>query len=147
MALELALLGPVEARTDGARVPLAPLERSVLTLLALAEGTVLSTERLIDSLWAVKPPAAPRARVQGPISSLRRKIGGALVTRDPGYFLALPAAACDLKRCEELARQAARARPAEAAGKLREALALWHGEPLGGWPRRGWKPTGPGWPS
>ncbi|MEU8235587.1 BTAD domain-containing putative transcriptional regulator [Actinoplanes sp. NPDC048967] len=132
MALELALLGPVEARTDGARVPLAPLERSVLTLLALAEGTVLSTERLIDSLWSVKPPAAPRARVQGLISSLRRKIGSALVTRDPGYFLALPAAACDLQRCEELARLAARARPADAAEKLRQALALWHGEPLGG---------------
>ncbi|GGQ68112.1 AfsR/SARP family transcriptional regulator [Couchioplanes azureus] len=132
MALELALLGPVEARTDGTRVPLAPLERSVLTLLALAEGTVLSTERLIDGLWALKPPAAPRVRVQGLISSLRRKIGGALVTRDPGYFLALPPAACDLRRCEDLAREAARAQPAEAAVKLREALALWHGEPLGG---------------
>ncbi|GAA3347369.1 hypothetical protein GCM10020358_61900 [Amorphoplanes nipponensis] len=132
MALELALLGPVEARTDGARVPLAPLERSVLALLALAEGTVLSTERLIDNLWAFQPPLAPRARVQGLVSSLRRKIGGALVTRDPGYFLALPAAACDLQRCEELARQASGARPGDAAEKLRQALALWHGEPLGG---------------
>lgn len=130
--VEIALLGPVEAWTDGNRVPLAPLERSVLTLLALAEGTVLSTERIIESLWALRPPAAPRARVQGMISSLRRKIGDALVTRDPGYLLALPPAACDLKRCEDLARQAARAEPAEAAAKLREALALWHGEPLGG---------------
>ncbi|MEV6601757.1 BTAD domain-containing putative transcriptional regulator [Actinoplanes sp. NPDC051346] len=132
MGLDLALLGPVEARTNGVRVPLAPLERSVLALLALAEGTVLSTERLIDSLWALKPPAAPRSRVQGLISSLRRKIGSALVTRDPGYFLALSAAACDLKRCEELARQAMRAQPADAAAKLRQALALWHGEALVG---------------
>ncbi|GIE74277.1 hypothetical protein Aph02nite_02270 [Actinoplanes philippinensis] len=130
--VEIALLGPVEAWTDGARVPLAPLERSVLTLLALAEGTVLSTERIIESLWALRPPAAPRARVQGMISSLRRKIGDALVTRDPGYYLALPPAACDVRRCEELARQAARAQPAEAAAKLRQALALWRGEPLGG---------------
>ncbi|BEL02161.1 hypothetical protein Q0Z83_003520 [Actinoplanes sichuanensis] len=130
--VEIALLGPVEVWTNGNRIPLAPLERSVLTLLALAEGTVLSTERIIESLWALRPPAAPRARVQGMISSLRRKIGDALVTRDPGYYLAVPPVACDLKRCEDLARQAARAEPAEAAEKLRQALALWQGEPLGG---------------
>ena len=131
--LELALLGPVEACSNGIRIPLAPLERSVLALLALAEGTVLSTDRIIDSLWEMRQPAAPRARVQGLVSSLRRKIGDALVTRNPGYLLALPAGACDLLRCEDLARQAAQAaEPAEAAGKLREALGLWHGEPLDG---------------
>jgi len=131
--LELALLGPVEARSNDTRIPLAPLERSVLALLALAEGTVLSTDRIIDSLWEMRQPAAPRARVQGLVSSLRRKIGDALVTRNPGYLLAIPASACDLLRCEDLARQAAQARqPAEAAEKLREALGLWRGEPLDG---------------
>ncbi|MFI7602485.1 BTAD domain-containing putative transcriptional regulator [Actinoplanes sp. NPDC049681] len=132
MVVELTLLGPVEARADASRVPLAPLERGVLALLALAEGRVLSTERLIDGLWAGGPPAAPRARVQGLVSSLRRKIGSVLITRDPGYLLALPPGACDVARCEMLARRAASAEPAEAAEKLREALALWHGEPLGG---------------
>jgi DNA-binding SARP family transcriptional activator len=131
--LELALLGPVEARSNGLHIPLAPLERSVLALLALAEGTVLSTDRIIDSLWEIRQPASPRSRVQGLVSSLRRKIGGALVTRNPGYLLALPDGACDLLCCEDLARQAARAAtPAEAAAKLREALGLWHGEPLDG---------------
>jgi len=131
--LELALLGPVEARSNDTRIPLAPLERSVLALLALAEGTVLSTDRIIDSLWEMRQPAAPRARVQGLVSSLRRKIGDALVTRNPGYLLAIPASACDLLRCEDLARQAAQAQqPAEVAEKLREALGLWRGEPLDG---------------
>jgi DNA-binding SARP family transcriptional activator len=131
--LELALLGPVEAHANGIRIPLAPLERGVLALLALAEGAVVSTERIIDGLWGGRPPAAPRVRVQGLISSLRRKIGDGLVTRHPGYCLMLSAHAYDVRRCESLARQAAEAdRPAEAGEKLRAALALWRGEPLDG---------------
>jgi DNA-binding SARP family transcriptional activator len=131
--LELALLGPVEARSNGTHIPLAPLERNVLALLGLAEGSVLSTERIIDSLWDIRLPAAPRSRVQGLVSSLRRKVGDAVVTRTPGYLLAIPDGACDLKRCEDLARQAAQAKtPAEKSARLREALGLWHGEPLDG---------------
>jgi DNA-binding SARP family transcriptional activator len=131
--LELALLGPVEARANGNRIPLSPLERGVLALLALAGGAVLSTERIIDGLWGGRPPAAPRVRVQGLVSSLRRKIGDGLVTRQPGYYLVLSSEAYDVRRCESLARQAARAdRPAEAGEKLRAALALWRGDPLDG---------------
>ncbi|OLB74067.1 MAG: hypothetical protein AUI14_24605 [Actinobacteria bacterium 13_2_20CM_2_71_6] len=67
------------------------------------------------------------------MSSLRRKIGDALVTRNPGYLLALPEGACDLLRCEDLARQAAQATTPTATAKLlRDALGLWHGEPLDG---------------
>jgi DNA-binding SARP family transcriptional activator/tetratricopeptide (TPR) repeat protein len=131
--LELILLGPVEARSNGTRVPLAPLERNLLAILALAKGTVLSTERIIDSLWDIRPPASPRSRVQGLVSSLRRKIGDALVTRNPGYLLAIPDGACDALRCEDLARQAAKATSAtEVATRLRDALGLWQGEPLDG---------------
>ncbi|MFG1951990.1 BTAD domain-containing putative transcriptional regulator [Micromonospora sp. NPDC048830] len=131
--LELVLLGPVEARLDGAHVPLAPLERSLLALLALARGTVLSTERLIDDLWGGRLPANPRSRVQGLVSSLRRKTGSAVVTRGPGYLLGLPDDACDLARCEELMRQAGHAdSTAETAERLRDALRLWRGQPLEG---------------
>jgi DNA-binding SARP family transcriptional activator len=130
---ELNLLGPVEAWSDGTRIPLAPLERNLLAILALAEGTVLSTERIIDALWDIRPPASPRSRVQGLVSSLRRKIGDALVTRNPGYLLDLPTGSCDLRRCEEMARNAAQAPvTSETAKWLREALGLWHGAPLDG---------------
>src|SRR5215831_12645912 len=118
---ELALLGPVEARSNGIHIPLAPLERTVLALLGLARGSVLSTERIIDSLWDMRLPAAPRSRVQGLVSSLRRKVGDAVVTRTPGYLLAIPDGACDLQRCEDLAQQAVAAKtPAEKAARLRE---------------------------
>jgi DNA-binding SARP family transcriptional activator len=131
--LDVLLLGPTEVRVSGTGIALSPLERNLLAVLALVKGTVVSTERIIESLWADRPPAAPRSRVQGLISTLRRKVGSALVTRHPGYVLEAGPTRVDLDECEELARQA-RAAPdrAEAARHLRRALDLWRGEPLDG---------------
>jgi DNA-binding SARP family transcriptional activator len=131
--LEVFLLGPVGARSDGTSLALAPLERNLLALLALAKGAVLSTERIIDGLWADRPPAAARSRVQGLVSSLRRKVGGGLVTHSPGYLLRLDDDACDLARCERIAALGRRATdPVARSAALRQALALWCGEPLDG---------------
>ncbi|NUR28711.1 MAG: hypothetical protein HOV83_23205, partial [Catenulispora sp.] len=55
--LDVSLLGPTEARVAGVNVTLSPLERNLLALLALSRGTVLSTERIIDSLWGERHPA------------------------------------------------------------------------------------------
>lgn len=131
--LEILLLGPVELWAGAVRVPLAPLERDLLALLALQPGTVASTDRIIDGLWGERPPAAPRSRVQGLVSGLRRKVGATLVTRQPGYLLELSAEATDIGRCEALARRARAApTPTERAELARLALGLWRGEPLDG---------------
>ena len=135
--LEVDLLGPVEVRVSGADVALSPLERNLLTLLALTQGIALSTERIIDQLWGDRLPASPRSRVQGLISSLRRKIGDVLVTRHPGYLLDRTQLEVDVEKCERFAFQASTAGSTnEAAELLRRALALWRGEPLDGVPRR-----------
>src|SRR3954451_20663224 len=131
--LEVDLLGPVEVRVSGEAVPLSPLERNLVAFLALAKGTVVSTGRIIDCLWGDRPPAAPRSRVQGLISSLRRKIGETLVTRQPGYLLDPAGCAVDIDKCQEMARQARLAKPdAEIAHWLRQALAVWRGDALDG---------------
>ncbi len=131
--LEVLLLGPIEVHSGGASLRLAPLERNLCALLALSLGKVLSTERIIDDLWGDRPPAAPRSRVQGLVSSLRRKLGAAVETRQPGYVLKLPETGCDLYRFKQLMRQARDAdASAEAAAVLREAQKLWRGEPLEG---------------
>jgi DNA-binding SARP family transcriptional activator len=131
--LEVHLLGPVEAQVSGVDVALSPLERNLLTLLALAQGIALSTERIIDQLWGDRLPAAPRSRVQGLISTLRRKIGDVLVTRHPGYLLDPTQLEVDAQKCEMFAFQASAAgSTAEAAELLRRALELWRGEPLDG---------------
>ncbi len=131
--LEVDLLGPVEVRVSGVDVALSPLERNLLTLLALTQGIALSTERIIDQLWGDRLPASPRSRVQGLISSLRRKIGDVLVTRHPGYLLDRTQLDTDVEKCERFAFQASTAGSTnEAAELLRRALAVWRGEPLDG---------------
>ena len=131
--LEVDLLGPVEVRVAGADVALSPLERNLLTLLALTQGVAMSTERIIDQLWGDRLPASPRSRVQGLISSLRRKIGDVLVTRHPGYLLDPTQLEIDGQKCEEFAVRASTVgSTTEAAELLRRALGLWRGEPLDG---------------
>ena len=131
--LEVDLLGPVEVRVSGETVQLSPLERNLVAILALAKGTVVSTARIIDCMWGERPPASPRSRVQGLISSLRRKIGEALVTRHPGYLLDPAACLVDVDRCQERARQSRLAKShGEIARWLREALDVWRGEALDG---------------
>jgi DNA-binding SARP family transcriptional activator len=132
-ALHVALLGPVEVLVDGTDVPLSPLERNLLVVLGLSPGTTVSTDRLMDQLWGDRLPAAPRSRVQGLVSSLRRKVGDVLVTRYPGYLLDAVHLGRDLDTCEELVAAAGSAStPAERAELLTSALALWRGEPLDG---------------
>jgi len=132
-ALHVALLGPVEVLVDGTDVPLSPLERNLLVVLGLSPGTTVSTDRLMDQLWGDRLPAAPRSRVQGLVSSLRRKVGDVLVTRYPGYLLDAVHLGRDLDTCEELVAAAGGAStPAERAELLTSALALWRGEPLDG---------------
>lgn len=131
--LEIDLLGPVEVRASGKAVSLSPLERNLLAILALAKGTVVSTEKIIDCMWGDRHPVSPRSRVQGLVSSLRRKVGDALVTRHPGYLLDAAPSAVDIDKCQDLARQARLAKsPEDSAQWLRLALALWRGEPLDG---------------
>ncbi|GIH03269.1 hypothetical protein Rhe02_13360 [Rhizocola hellebori] len=131
--LEVSLLGPTEVRVSGESITLAPLERNLLAVLALSKGTVISTERIIDCLWGDRHPASPRSRVQGLISTLRRKVGEALITRHPGYQLDAAGTTIDLDECEDLARQGRLAKsPGETAQYLRKALSLWRGEPLDG---------------
>src|SRR3954469_2209249 len=119
--LEVSLLGPTEARVSGRTVSLTPLERNVLAILALSRNAVVSTDRIIELLWSDRHPAAPRSRVQGLVSALRRKVGDALTTRHPGYVLEAAGAATDLDTMHTLVR---RARCAEtAAGTARDLRA------------------------
>ena len=73
-ALRFHLLGPLEARRDGAVLDLGPRkQRAVLALLLLNANRVVPTERLIDDLWGESPPRppAPRSRSTSPGSARR----------------------------------------------------------------------------
>jgi predicted ATPase/DNA-binding SARP family transcriptional activator len=124
------VLGPLALERDGRRVPLpSGRQRSLVALLALSGGAPLSRDRLIDELWGERPPASAVSALHVHLSKVRALLGGALVLEPAGYALARGAFELDLWRFEALVTQA-RAEPESAGALLREALAMFRGEPL-----------------
>jgi DNA-binding SARP family transcriptional activator len=131
-AVEIRLLGPLEVGVSGRRLELRrQKQRALLALLALRAGEVVSTDRLVEELWSGAPPKAAVGSLQNLVSELRKVLGTELlVTRPPGYLLAIERDQVDAHRFERIAREA-QTGPAESrAARLREALGLWRGSPL-----------------
>ena len=134
----MRVLGTIEvAGADGGllRTP-AGRARTVLALLSVNHGQVVSSDRLIDEAWNGEPPNTAVTQMHGFISALRRALGpAAILTRGHGYVLG--ACETDLKRMRALIQRGKSLRDDEgsleaAAGCLRGALALWRGRPFGG---------------
>ncbi|WP_073480694.1 ATP-binding protein [Streptoalloteichus hindustanus] len=136
------ILGPVEVRSaEGVALPVGgPRARSLLALLCLAAGRVVTVERLVDGLYGEQPPGDAANALQAQVSRLRRRLreGGApaeLVEFHPaGYRLAVDPEDVDLHRFTRLA-EATRATLTSGdhvrAGALsRQALELWRGPAL-----------------
>ena len=106
--------------------------RSLLALLLLNAGEVVSTDRLVEELWAGKPPKAAIGSLQNLVSDLRKVLGHETVlTREPGYVLDINPSCVDLHVFERLVAQAAEGGDAgRRSALLHEALALWRGPPL-----------------
>jgi predicted ATPase/DNA-binding SARP family transcriptional activator len=137
VGLELRILGPVEVVVGGEPRRLGGRkQRSLLALLGMHAGEVVSSDRIIEALWPAYDSAA-RKRLQVHVSQLRKALGpaGAAVQwRSEGYVLAVEADAVDAGRFAALAVAGAEAMRAgeheRAAQTLREALALWRGPAL-----------------
>jgi DNA-binding SARP family transcriptional activator len=130
--VEFAILGPLEARDRGEQLPLGgPKQRALLTLLLLDAGRVLSTDRLIEALWAGEPPPSAVASLQNFVAQLRKGLGAeAIETRSPGYLVRLEPEQLDLARVRRLVDEARASEPVRRAELLGDALSLWRGEPL-----------------
>ncbi|TVL90598.1 BTAD domain-containing putative transcriptional regulator [Streptomyces sp. SAJ15] len=141
--MEFRILGPVEAFADGGRVGLGHAkQRSVLAVLLLEAGRVVSVDQLIDRVWSEDPPGAVRNVLYGYVARLRAvlRTGGAeragvrLARRSGGYVLETDPRNVDVHRFRALVAEARRTGgdDARAAALLREALGLWRGEALVG---------------
>ena len=75
-------MGPVEALDDGRPLHFSPRPRAVLAVLMLHAGQVVPATRLIDAVWADRPPETAANVVQGYVSQLRKALGRD-VARDP----------------------------------------------------------------
>ena len=134
--LEFRLLGPLEATRDGVGVDLGPpKQRAVLAALLLAEGRVVSTDRLIGAVWAADPPRRAQSNILVYVSKLRSLVqnagspGTELVRRPPGYALVAPHV--DVSDFHRLLSEAATAvsgrRWSAAVAAASAGIALWRG--------------------
>jgi DNA-binding SARP family transcriptional activator/class 3 adenylate cyclase/tetratricopeptide (TPR) repeat protein len=141
--MDFRILGRLEVLDEGRALSLGgSKQRALLALLVLHANETLSTDRLIDALWAERPPATAAKTVQVHVSRLRKALAGgegsdpaALVaTREHGYELRLDPERLDAHRFERLLAEGrgelAAGRPGPAASTLEQALSLWRGPPL-----------------
>jgi len=138
--VDFRILGPLEVGVGRDRLAYAGEKGgALLALLLLNANRVVSTDQLIDELWGEEPPASGAKALQVRVSQLRKAfakagIGELIVTRAPGYLIALPPDGLDLHRFERLVAESdealAAGDPARAADRLRTALSLWRGPPL-----------------
>jgi len=130
--MDYRLLGPLEVREGDGPLPLGGTkQRALLALLLLNANRVVARGRLIDELWGDQPPETAVTTVQVYVSRLRKLLPeGSLLTRPPGYLLAVEPDAFDLLRFESLVAEAQKMDVEHASQLLREALELWRGPPL-----------------
>src|SRR5262249_45596107 len=130
--MEFRILGPLDVVEPGRSPALGGIkQRSLLAVLLLSAGEVVSTERLADELWGEAPPATAAKSIQIYVSRLRKELGeGRIVTRAPGYRMQVEPEELDAARFAALVARAEGEPPAERARLLAEALALWRGAPL-----------------
>lgn len=129
--LEVRVLGPVEARRGGRPVPLAAgRQRTLLAVLAVSAGEVVSTETIGDRIWGEDLPVHLRRSVQTLVTRLRSALGAhAVTTMSHGYALAVDPGCVDALRFLQLVDAA---RAGDERVDLERALGLWRGAPFEG---------------
>jgi predicted ATPase/DNA-binding SARP family transcriptional activator len=142
--MRFGILGPLQAVSDdgrelalGGRMP-----RALLALLLLRANEVVSSDQLVEELWAGAPPASGAKGLHVHVSRLRRALaaghsdsdGERLVTTAGGYVLRVGPEELDVERCERLIGEGrsllAAGRPDQALAALSGAAELWRGDVL-----------------
>src|SRR5688500_13368283 len=130
--MRIAVLGPLEVSTDDGRPVTVPgaKERLLLAVLAAGSPDVVSTDRIVETLWNGDRPASARKSLQVHLVHLRTALEpdrspGApdryVVRRGNGYALTVGAREVDAHRAIDLT---ARGRAALATGDPVEAERL-----------------------
>lgn len=138
--VSIRLLGRFAVRVAGREQPDrvfgGRLARQLLRMLAVSRGTVLSKDVAIDALWPTHPPADAPGNVEILVSRVRRALGDrSLIQFGSGGYTLAGDERCwvDVEAFLALVgrgQATANHDPAAALITFRNALGLWHGEPL-----------------
>ncbi|GAA2244574.1 hypothetical protein GCM10010232_34570 [Streptomyces amakusaensis] len=149
--MKFCTLGNLALLAGGRDVtPTAPKQRQALALMTLRAGQRVSMPTLIDEIWGSEPPRTATTALQTYVGKIRRIMAtatdtsvkqvaaGRLTTDGNAYVLRVADDEWDKPRFEELTRLSRTALeqkdPITAELLLRQALRLWHGQPLGNVP-------------
>ncbi|HYN95050.1 MAG TPA: FxSxx-COOH system tetratricopeptide repeat protein [Pilimelia sp.] len=136
---QFRLLGPLEVRHGEAALQVGgPRPRALLSLLLLRAGETVTTEQMVDALFADDARGASVATMHTYVCRLRKALGGdgdrLLRTHGRGYSLHTPPDAVDIVRFERLVAAGRRDLHAgdwgDAADHFRQGLELWRGVAL-----------------
>jgi DNA-binding SARP family transcriptional activator len=138
---EFRLLGPLEVRYGDREVRIGAVkQRSVLAMLLLDIGGIVTTAALTEGLWGDEAPPTAASALHVHIASLRKALAegtdhagaAVLFTQSPGYVLRAPKDCLDVHRFRSALRVARDPNfdIHERAACLRDALGLWRGAPL-----------------
>lgn len=139
--IEFGVLGPFHLKVNGEFVELDGRKPQILLAALLVNaGKVVPTDLLMDALWDSTPPPSARNLVQVYVSAIRKAIAAGassgsghatIVTRHPGYLLAIEERQLDSKRFESGVNEARRAlaegQVRRGVDRFRKALGLWRG--------------------
>lgn len=144
--LDLRVLGPVTGTVNGSPLPLGPARQSaLLSVLLCRMNNPVPAEALIDEVWGEETPAGGRQLVSTYLCRLRRVFAVVpasdtvtITYNRNGYTLRAEPEVLDQCRFEDLLRRAGTHRAAGDRARsltaLREALAMWAGEPFSSLP-------------
>jgi DNA-binding SARP family transcriptional activator/tetratricopeptide (TPR) repeat protein len=141
--MEFRLLGPVEVHSAGRVLdPGRPQQSVLLAALSVDAGRLVPVDALVDRVWGDGPPERAQRMLHTLITRIRALLrqadddGGAvrLIRRANGYLLDAAPEQVDLHRFRQVVGRAGSAElsAGQRAALLRDALALWRGEPLAG---------------
>ncbi|GAB3879596.1 BTAD domain-containing putative transcriptional regulator [Kibdelosporangium lantanae] len=137
-SLTVRILGPTEVvGPTGPAVLTGTRQRALVALLALNAGNVVTASRLVDAMYGENPPRTAIRTVQSHLARVRQAfdqcgLPNAVITKDPGYVLAVPRSQVDAHVFQDLVRGG---RTVEV---LTEALGLWRGDALADVDLEGW---------
>ena len=98
--MDFLILGPLAVYDHGSEVPIdGHKERSLLAMLLLEDGRLVSADRLVDELWGDQPPPTARSSLQVRIAGLRRALGKQrIISEGRGYRIHLERGELDVER-------------------------------------------------